>query len=188
METPTPSSASKTKLPWKQKMKREIVQYLITVLYLAFFFGAFTWYRRFILAAYDINYLNYGIAFIEALIMAKVVWLGEVLHIVRDRPDEPLLYPTLKKACVFTIFVALFGMSEQLVRARIEGFTIPEAFNKLIDEDKYELIARCVIIFCAFIPFFAFRELARELGEGKMWRMFIGRRKHGDFEPPGAPA
>src|SRR3954469_13925529 len=89
------------KLPrWKQRFLREMIRYFISVLYLAAFFGAFAWYRRFVVAAYKINYFNYGVALIEALILAKVIWIGEVLHIVRDREDKPLIYPTIKKAVV----------------------------------------------------------------------------------------
>jgi hypothetical protein len=40
-------------------------------IYLAIFFGVFTWYRRFVLAEYRITYLHYGTAIIEALILAK---------------------------------------------------------------------------------------------------------------------
>jgi hypothetical protein len=93
---------------WKQRFLREMVRYFISVFYLAAFFGAFAWYRRFILASYQINYFNYGIAIIEALVLAKVVWLGELLHIVREREDKPLIVPTIKKAFIFTIFVGIF--------------------------------------------------------------------------------
>jgi hypothetical protein len=32
------------------------------------------------------------------------------------------------------------------------------------------------VIFVAFVPFFAFRELGRVLGEGKIWALFFRRR------------
>jgi hypothetical protein len=38
-----------------------------------------------------------------------------------------------------------------------------------------ELIGRSIIIFCAFIPLFAFRELRRVLGEEKLYEMFNHR-------------
>src|SRR5262245_34380390 len=40
-------------------------------------------------------------------------------------------------------------------------------------KSKYELLARCLITFVAFIPFFAFKELERILGEDKMRTLFF---------------
>lgn len=178
------------KLPrWKQKFLREMIGYFINVIYLAVFFAAFAWYRRFILAAYKIEYYDYGVAIIEALILAKVVWIGEILHIVRDREDKPLIYPTIKKAFIFTIFVGIFDVFEHMIGGAIRGIGVKAALAKLVSEGKYEWFSRCIVVFCAFIPFFAFRELARQMGEGKLWKLFF---KHPEqpteFGMPGAAA
>ena len=39
----------------KQKAKHELIEYAVNVVYLAIVFAAFTWYRRLILASYDIS-------------------------------------------------------------------------------------------------------------------------------------
>ena len=52
----------------KQKAKHELIEYAVNVAYLAIVFAAFTWYRRLILASYDITYTNYWVALIEALV------------------------------------------------------------------------------------------------------------------------
>ncbi|MGZ4964421.1 MAG: hypothetical protein ACXWC8_17835, partial [Limisphaerales bacterium] len=161
--------------------------YAINALYLAVFFGAFAWYRRFVLAEYEIKYLNYGSAIIEALVLAKVVWFGEVIGLVRDRGNRPLLYPTIQKAFVFTVFFGVFAIIEHMVGGMIEGIGASGGMLKLWHEGMYELLARCMVTFCALIPFFAFRELARTFGEGKLWKLFFRRREE---NPPeiGLPA
>lgn len=174
---------------WKQKLVHEFIRYFISVLYLAFFFGSFTWYRRAVLAQYGISYYNYGVAFVEALVLAKVVWLGEIIGIVREPEDKPLLYPTLKKAFVFTIFVALFSVVEGMVRGMIRGVGAGHGLYEEVVVHKFELLAKCVITFCAFIPFFAFREIAREIGEVRLWKLFFKRKEEpSEFGMPGAPA
>jgi len=189
MDTPPNlNSATNPKLSWKQRLRREFITYGISSLYLAIFFGVFAWYRRFILAEYEISYLNYGSAIIEALVLAKVVWLGEKIGLVRDRDDKPLLYPTIQKACVFTIFFCCFAILERMIGGIIEGIGAKAGFMKLWHEGLYELLARCMVTFCAFLPFFAFRELARQLGQRKLWELFFGRRSHGDSTEFGAPA
>jgi hypothetical protein len=40
----------------------------------------------------------------------------------------------------------------------------------------HELLAGCLIIFVAFIPFFAVKELGRVLGEKKIWALFFRKR------------
>lgn len=186
MDQPTSQPAPHRPLPkWKRKLLGELARYFINVIYLSVFFGAFAWYRRFILAEYRISYLNYGSALIEALILAKVVWIGEVLHIVRQRDDKPLIHPTLKNALVFTVFVAFFEILERMAGGAIKGIGAIGGVVDLWHNGKFELLARCVMTFCAFIPFFAFRELARQLGEGKLWKLFFG---HNQPEILGTPA
>ena len=55
----------------KQKAKHELIEYAVNVAYLAIVFAAFTWYRRLILASYDITYTNYWFALIQALILGE---------------------------------------------------------------------------------------------------------------------
>ena len=46
-------------------------------------------YRRLVLAAHDITYTNYWVALIEALILAKVVMIGDVLRLGRGLDINP---------------------------------------------------------------------------------------------------
>src|SRR5512138_409296 len=102
------TGASQAKTAWKQRIIRELIRYWINFLYLAVFFGAFAWYRRFILDEYRISYFNYGAAVIEALILAKVVLIGELFGRGGRHENKPLIYPTLEKALLFSVFVGLF--------------------------------------------------------------------------------
>ncbi len=152
--------------------------YWINVFYLTLMFGAFTQYRRFVLAAHDITYTNYGVAVIEALILAKVVMIGDVLRLGRQLEQEPLIYSTLCKAVVFSLFVGAFTLIEHVIKGLWMGKGLAGGLVDFIGTGSTELLARCLVIFVAFIPFFAFRELGRILGEGKIWALFFRRRTH----------
>ncbi len=95
------------KAGWKQKARAELIEYWGNVLYLACFFGAFAWYRRFILAQYQISYLHYGAAILEALILAKVILIGDMMRLARRFEEKPLYLPTLYKTFIFTLFVGI---------------------------------------------------------------------------------
>lgn len=158
---------------WKQQFRREIIEYWINFVYLAVFFGVFTWYRRLILAQYGISYLHYGIAFIEALILAKVIIVGDALKLGRRFSNRPLIYSTLHKAVVFTIWVGFFNLIERTIGGLFEGKSLEHGLHEISAEGWDTLLARCLVTFVAFIPFFAFRELGRVLGEGKLIVLFF---------------
>jgi hypothetical protein len=139
-------------------------------------FAAFTQYRRWVLAAHDITYTNYWVAVIEALIFAKVVMIGDVLRLGRRFDHKPLIFSTLLKTFVFTLFVGAFTLIEHVIKSLWSGKGFTAGIVDLLGKGHHELLAGCLIIFVTFIPFFAFRELGRVLGEGKIWTLFFRRR------------
>jgi hypothetical protein len=49
---------------------------------------------------------------------------------------------------------------------------------ELHDEGKYEFLARCLMVFVVFIPFFGFKELGKVIGgEGKLGKLFFRNRQ-----------
>lgn len=160
----------------KKKIVREISEYWINVAYLTLMFAAFTQYRRLILAAHDITHTNYWVAVIEALILAKVIMIGDVLRLGRRLEHKPLIYSTLLKTVVFSLFVGAFTIIEHAVKGLWKGNAFTDLFGNFLGKGYHELLAGCLVIFVAFIPFFAFRELGRVLGEGKIWTLFFRKR------------
>src|SRR6478735_9228817 len=112
---------AKSQPAWKEKARRELADYWTTFVYLALFFAAFTCYRRLILAEYHIGYLHFGFALIEALVLAKVILIGDAMHLGRRVEDKPLILPTLYKAFIFTIWVGVFRLIEYTIDALIHG-------------------------------------------------------------------
>jgi hypothetical protein len=170
------SRPGKKKGKLKEKIFHEMVEYWINVAYLALVFAAFTQYRRFVLAAHDITYTNYGVAVIEALILAKVVMIGAVFRLGRRLEQKPLIYATIYKTVVFSLFVGVFTLIEHVVKGLWRGKGLAGGLVDLLGKGHHELLAGCLVIFVAFIPFFAFKELERVLGEDKIRTLFFRRR------------
>jgi hypothetical protein len=167
---------NKKKTGWKQKLLHELTAYWLIVIYLSFFFGVFTNYRRLILAKYEISYTAYGFSVIKALVLSKVILVAESLHLGRGNRDRPLIVPTLYKAFLFTVCMGLFDVIESMIRSFIRGRGLMEAIAELISRFGYEWFAGALVIFSAFIPFFAARELGQVLGEGTISKLFFQRR------------
>lgn len=170
------SDAHKKKAGWKHKIVDELIKYWINVLYLTIYFGVFTSYRRLILAQYEISYEDYGISLIKALVLAKVIMIGDVLRLGRGFKDKPLIVPTLYRTILFSGWIWLFGVIEHTIRGLLQGKGLFGGFEELMGKGEFELLARCLVTFVAFLPFFAFRELGRVLGEGKISELFFRRK------------
>jgi hypothetical protein len=164
----------------KDKVRHELIEYAINVVYLTLVFAAFTQYRRIVLAEYDIAYTNYWFAVIEALVLGKVIMLGGVFHLGRGLEDKPLIYPTLYKTVAFVVFVFLFKVLEHAIRALWNGEGLADALVEFLEvKGVHEVIANSLIVLVAFFPFFAMKELSRVFGAARMFALFFreGARK-----------
>ena len=170
------SSLDKKKGKVKEKIVHEVVEYWINVFYLATVFAAFTQYRRFVLAAHDITYTNYWVAVMEALILAKVISIGGVLRLGRGLEQKPLIYPTLYKTVVFTLFVGAFTLIEHTITGLWKGKGLMGGLEEYFAKGPYEFLAGCLIFLVVLIPFFGVKELGRVFGEDKLKNLFFRRR------------
>jgi len=167
------TETNEKKVYWKRKLFLEMTAYWINVVYLTILFAVFTSYRRLILAKYDITYSNWGISLIKALVLAKVIMVGSFFHFGRSLENKPLIFSTLFKSVLFTLWVALFALVESAIRGFLHGKGLAGALDHLLSEGTHEFFSKCLVVFVAFIPFFAFKELGRVLGKGKIWELFF---------------
>ena len=161
---------------WKEKARRELIEYGVNVIYLTLVFAAFTVYRRLLLSAHDISYTNYGVAVIEALILGKVIMIGGVLRLGRGLEDQPLIYPTLYKSAVFGVFVGVFKLVEHAIGGLLSGEGLTRGLFALSENGLDLLLANSLVIFVALIPFFALKERERVLGEQTIRGLFFRKR------------
>ena len=161
----------------KQRAIEEFKLFWTIALYLWVFLGSFTVYRRLIIAETGVAYLHYGIALIEALVIAKVILIGKMFGFSRRFEDQPLIIPVLYKSILFGILVLLFGIIEQLIDGWIHKEGVLGGLRHFSDLGTYELGARALMLIVAFVPFFAFGEIGRLLGAEKLGAMFFSKRE-----------
>ena len=65
------------------------------------------------------------------------------------------------KAFLFALLVLVFHFVEELVKRRTQADIAGAPRGIRIDE----LLSRALVVFCMFIPLFAFREMRRVMGE-----------------------
>lgn len=163
----------KHKTGWKQKVLDEAIRYWAYFLYMGMFFAVFANYRRLVLAYYDITYRHYGVAVIKALVLAKVVLVAESLRLGRGFDNKPLVVTTLFQAFLFTLCVGIFDAVESLFESALHGLNPAGAIHELVNRYNLEWLSGALVIFCAFMPFFAARELGRVFGKDVMLKLFF---------------
>lgn len=160
---------------WKQKIVHEVIEYWIIFGYIAFFLVSLIWYRRLILAHYDIEYTEYWFPLMEAAVLAKVIMVGDWLGLGQRLKDKPLILSTLYQTLVFSLWVGLFSLVEKTIRGLFHGNNLMGGFEEIMNKGPYELLSWCIVAFVTFVPFFGFRELGRVLGKEKLRTLFWRR-------------
>src|SRR5271165_369982 len=156
------STEKAPKSAMKQKVAHELEELTMIFLYLAFFFCSIATYSMLLLNKFEISYFTYGAALINALVIAKVILIGEYAHLGKKQEAKPLIYASIYKAFLFSLLVFTFHIVEEAIKHLVHDQRIATVFREVRIDD---LLSRTVIVFCTFIPLFAFREMQRVLGE-----------------------
>jgi hypothetical protein len=160
----------------RHKLAREIRELVTYFLYLASFFILLRSYTNLVLAEHHINYVGYGLCVLKSLALAKIILTGESLRLGARLSGTPLIVQTFCKAALFSVFACVFEVLEHLILGAVRGKAPAEVFAELLDKGWPHLVAMTMVVFVAFLPFFAFRETARALGDGKLQELFFKRR------------
>ena len=135
---------------WKQKLLNEFSEYFINVAYLALFISSVVFYRRQVLAFHGIVLEDYFFGLIKALVIGKVIMVGAFLRII-------------------TIYA--------YIKAFIHTSNFNGAYSELLGHINQVWLAGALLIFIAFLPFFALKEIARSMGRGKLGELFLKKQE-----------
>ena len=160
----------------KEKAKEEFIKFWAIAIYLDLMFSAFLTYRRLTLAESGVTYLHYGAAVIQALILGKVILIGQALGLGRRFEDRPLLVSVLFKSLIFGAFVGVFSLIEHMIEGLVHRETWGAITHHLFSAGRDEILAKTLVMVVTFIPFFGFLETDRVIGEGRMFALFFRKR------------
>ena len=182
--TSEPNSASDPAHSWlhsiTRKLKHEAKEWIVMFLYLWVIFGLFALHQSILRAQLHQDYHLQGFAIINALILSKVMLVGESVQLARGRPDSHPILVILMRSFAFALLLIGFHILESIIVGVAHGKTIGASFPELAGGRLLDIIALGVIVSVCLVPFFAFREVSRELGEGRLWRLLVSRRRRSD--------
>jgi hypothetical protein len=166
----------------KQKIVHEVWELLVVFLCLAPFFASFATYRNYLTGGSG-ELLALGIAIVKALVFAKIILIGEIARLGRRSENRPLFVSTVHKAIMFTLLYLAFHVLEDGLRGVLHGQRFFRALVAALLK-KEELLSLGLVVFFAFIPFFAVREMRRVMGADNFRHLFFGGNRPEQFNEP----
>jgi len=169
-------SDSLSKASIGKKVTHELREFAVIALYLWLCFTALVYLKASILRAHDIPFAPFAFAAVKALICAKFVSLGYLLHIGERFKSLPLIWPTLHKSICFLALLLVLNALEEVVMGFIHHRTAADSLTNFGGGSVDQLIATSIVGLLVLIPFFAFRALGEVIGERNLVRLFFEQR------------
>lgn len=163
----------------KERARRELKELLIITFYLWVVFSLFVVYKSVVLGEEHIPFAYHGFAIINALALAKIMLIARHLHLGERFDEAPLIYPTILKSALFSVVLACFKILEDAGVGFYRGKSFHQSITDLGGGSLKALLTLTALLFVVLIPFFAFSELQRVLGEGRLTQLFFHPRAMG---------
>ena len=90
-----------------------------------------------------------------------------------DQAHRPLIYPILYKSVVFALLLIIFHVLEEVLKEMWHGKAVVDSIGA---QGLEQTIVLYVIMFVVLMPFFALREIGRDVGDDKLFEQFFLRR------------
>ena len=126
--------------------------------------------------SYHIDYsAKVGFAFINAVILAKFMWLGEILHAGKKAAGKALLHSTLWNAALFAVILTVCHLLEEALLKVWHGSSFAASFSEAL-ADPRDIFATMLLMFLVLVPFFFAKGLIEILGKDEIKRMLLKAR------------
>jgi hypothetical protein len=177
MTKPDHTIGTPRKRTLKARAAHELREFAAMFLYLLIPISLFVAHRAIALKERGIDYQFSGLAIINALVLAKVMVLGEGLGFASRWKNRPLAWPILYKSASFAVLFIIVHEVEEGLKGLIHGGGFMASIPPLGGGGLLGLVVIGLNMAIALVPFFAFRELSRVMGEGNLVALLF---KHHD--------
>jgi len=161
----------------KQKAIEETRRLFFITAYLWALFTVFEVHRVAVLRAASVPYsYRLGFALINALILAKVILIAEALNAGKRAAGTPMFEAVLFKSAIFVIILLCFNIVEDVLVGLFHGKTLGESMPNLAGGGIEGQLLVGIMMFVVLIPFFAFTELRRAIGEEQFHDLIFGQK------------
>jgi hypothetical protein len=158
----------------RQKIVAELKKLFWVFLYLFVWLALFAAHESLVLNERHLLF-HEGFALINAWLLAKVVVVAEAFHVADNLKHKPLIYAISVKSAVFSVLLIAFYILEGVLVGLWRGETLAESVPAIGGGTFRGIFVVGLIVFVALIPFFALRELGRDIGNDALREKLLGR-------------
>src|SRR5271166_3817880 len=158
----------------KQRAADEARRFFAMFVYLWILFGLFSLHQRIILRQEGIGLTSQGFAFVNALVLAKVMLVAEDLNLSHWLRNRPLIYPIVSDALIFTLLFLVVHVLEEVIVGHFRGESLAASVPVIGGGGIVGLLCVSVILFFTLIPYLAFSHVNRALGAGHLRALLFG--------------
>jgi hypothetical protein len=114
-----------------------------------------------------------GLNLFNAIVLGKVVLIGDSLHLGEQFKNKALVYHTVFRSAVFAFLLVCFNIVEEVVIGIFHGKTIVQSIPQMGGGGLEGKVLVGIMTFVALIPLFAFTEIRRVLGDAEFHSLFF---------------
>lgn len=154
----------------------EMKEALPAIVFFALGFNLIVLTTQLLLDDYDVQFANFMVATMAALVVGKAVMVANVLPFLGRFDAAPLIQPILFKTVVYWVVVFLARFLERLIEYMIGGGTIggiPEYVTAHFTWHRFAAIQ--IWIFVLFLIYTTAVQLNTVFGHGELFKIFLTR-------------
>jgi hypothetical protein len=159
----------------KHKILAEVRKLFWIFLYMWALLSLFVIHKSIVLNDQNLFY-HQGFAIINAWLLAKVMLTAEMFHVADNLKDKPLIYPIVFKSAIFSVILISFYLFEEVLVGMWHGKTLANSMPAIGGGSLEGILVVGIIMFVVLMPFFALREIGRDIGDDKLYELFFMRR------------
>jgi len=160
----------------KERARRELVEYAVIAVYLYVCFGALILYKTAILNEQGVAFAPFGFAAAKALILGKFLLLLQAAKIGnKGIGGGRMAIDIARNALLFALLLIVLAVVEELVVGRFHGRMAADVLGEMTGHSVLQVLATALLMVLVLVPYFAFHEITRRLGEGSLRKMLLDR-------------
>lgn len=167
----------------KEKAATELKKYVAIALYLWVLFSLFEIHRFAVLREFHLGSVSgyrIGFAAINALIIAKVILIGEAFHFGENLGPKSVFWFAVFKSVIFAGLTVSFEIVEEVITGLIHGKSIVASIPEMGGGGLEGVILAGIMAAVALFPFFLFVEMQQALGKEQLHVLLQQKRSRAD--------
>lgn len=156
---------------------REVLHMLPSVIFFFVGFSLILFTKELVLDRFQFTLADLTLAGVSALIVGKVVLVGETIPLMRRYDNAPLARSIIFKTLFYTFLVFIARLLEAGIPFMTHGGTLAGFYDHLLNSFSwYRFTATQLWIVVLFLVYMTGAELARLFGDGELYKIFFTRR------------